>query len=261
MQKAKFTKHEKTMGDVVRSKYLLPLLQDAPGIVLDIGTGGTPKGDVNVDINREWWNWYKGQHREGYEGMKGYFTKWGDQPIPNFVLADGTALPFKEAVFSSVVGSDLLEHIENDTQALSEMRRVLKPGGRVILHTPNKDQTHIIQFRGKVNVCNAQGEKETLTFGEQEEHVRPGYSSDELRTKLKLAGFSEIAISATFNIVECLAWEWDRFIVFEAMCSGIDPRTATVFPIRLNNLVYIQNQMRSFDPESYKNLAWLVVAK
>lgn len=246
MQKAKFTKHEEYVGDVVRNKYVLPLLQDEPGIVLDVGAGGVPKGDVNVDINRNWWNWYN-EHK--------------DIPIANFILADGTALPFKEAIFSSVVGCDVLEHITDDKQALSEMRRILKPGGRAILHCPNKDQTHIINFRGSVIVYNAKGEKKTIIFGEQEEHKRLGYSPDELRTKLNLAGFSEIAISATFNITECLAWEWDRFIVFETLCSRADPRTATVFPIRLQNLVYIQKQMLTFDPESYKNLAWLAVAK
>ena len=126
-----------------------------------------------------------------------------------------------------------------------------------MLHTPNKDQTHIMHFTGAVTVRD-----KTITFGvEQKEHKRSGYSPDELRMKLNETGFSEIAISETFNITECLAWEWDRFIVYECLCAKKDPATATIFPIRQNNLAYIQKQVMAFNPTDFRNLAWLVVAK
>lgn len=56
----------------------------------------------------------------------------------NFVVADGTALPFKKGVFSDCISSEVLEHIENDQLALQEMARVLVFGGRSILTFPHR---------------------------------------------------------------------------------------------------------------------------
>ncbi len=46
-------------------------------------------------------------------------------------------LPFPNAVFDCVICSEVIEHIEGGTQPFTEMRRVLKPNGRLILGTPD----------------------------------------------------------------------------------------------------------------------------
>lgn len=46
-------------------------------------------------------------------------------------------MPFADAVFDTVVCSEILEHIFTPDQLLREIMRVLKPGGRVILTVPN----------------------------------------------------------------------------------------------------------------------------
>jgi SAM-dependent methyltransferase len=43
---------------------------------------------------------------------------------------------FGSAVFDAVMASDVLEHIEADHRAMSEIARVLKPGGVVIVTVP-----------------------------------------------------------------------------------------------------------------------------
>jgi SAM-dependent methyltransferase len=45
-------------------------------------------------------------------------------------------IPFKDATYDSVFASHVLEHIKEDRQALSEIRRILKPGGFAILPVP-----------------------------------------------------------------------------------------------------------------------------
>jgi len=55
-----------------------------------------------------------------------------------FVVADAAALPFKPAVFSHAVCSEVLEHVEDDQRALNEMSRVLKPSGSLILTFPHR---------------------------------------------------------------------------------------------------------------------------
>jgi len=44
-----------------------------------------------------------------------------------------TELPFANGAFDVVVCNSVLEHIPQDGQALAEMRRVLRPGGRLVL--------------------------------------------------------------------------------------------------------------------------------
>lgn len=45
-------------------------------------------------------------------------------------------LPYDDSSFDATVALDVLEHIQEDTEALKEWRRVLKPGGRAIVSVP-----------------------------------------------------------------------------------------------------------------------------
>jgi SAM-dependent methyltransferase len=48
----------------------------------------------------------------------------------------GTELPFRQGAFDVVMASDVLEHIEDDLAAVSEIARVLRPGGAAIISVP-----------------------------------------------------------------------------------------------------------------------------
>lgn len=50
--------------------------------------------------------------------------------------ADLTDLPFSDQAYDCVFASHVLEHIKDDGAALSEIRRILKPGGIAILPVP-----------------------------------------------------------------------------------------------------------------------------
>lgn len=50
-----------------------------------------------------------------------------------FVLGSATSLPFRDGEFDAVWTIWVLEHVPNPEQALSEMRRVVKPGGLLYL--------------------------------------------------------------------------------------------------------------------------------
>lgn len=50
--------------------------------------------------------------------------------------ADGASMPITENSFDAVFAIDVLEHIDNDVQALKEWLRVVKPGGIVFLSVP-----------------------------------------------------------------------------------------------------------------------------
>lgn len=55
---------------------------------------------------------------------------------PDIQSIDVTEMPFPDKFFDLVICNHVLEHVQNDTEALSEIFRVIKPGGLAILQTP-----------------------------------------------------------------------------------------------------------------------------
>lgn len=57
------------------------------------------------------------------------------------LVADGTRLPFESAHFGTVFSNSTLEHIPPLPALLGEVRRVLRPGGRLVATVPNHNLT------------------------------------------------------------------------------------------------------------------------
>ena len=51
-------------------------------------------------------------------------------------LGAGEELPYADDTFDLVTAFDVVEHMDDDLAGLTEMRRVLRPGGRVLLFVP-----------------------------------------------------------------------------------------------------------------------------
>jgi SAM-dependent methyltransferase len=62
-----------------------------------------------------------------------------DYPRSNvaFLAMDGCALAFRNASFDCIVSQDTIEHIQDDHRFVSELTRVLKPNGMLIIFTPH----------------------------------------------------------------------------------------------------------------------------
>jgi 2-polyprenyl-6-hydroxyphenyl methylase/3-demethylubiquinone-9 3-methyltransferase len=56
-----------------------------------------------------------------------------------YIHADAYNLPFADEAFDSVTCMDFLEHVEEPQRAVTEMSRVLKPGGYLFFHTFNRN--------------------------------------------------------------------------------------------------------------------------
>jgi SAM-dependent methyltransferase len=73
------------------------------------------------------------------------------------LCAAGEQLPFPGDYFDLVLSHEVLEHVQDDRQAIAEMVRVLAPGGRLVLFCPNRGypfETHGIYWRGRYHFGN-----------------------------------------------------------------------------------------------------------
>ena len=121
-----------------------------------------------------------------------YITSDLESPIAD-VKADICDLPFKENEFDIIFCNHVLEHISNDTKAMQELYRVLKPGGFGIFQIP-QDLSKAITFED--NTITDRKERAKL-FG-QYDHVRV-YGRDYF-DKLRSIGFKVDEVDYTKKI-------------------------------------------------------------
>lgn len=93
-----------------------------------------------------------------------------------FVCGDATALPFESQTVDAVTMFDVLEHIPDHEKAVTEALRVLRPGGFVLISTPNENW-RFPYYGFMKSICPSDAEI-MAEWG----HVRRGYTLDELKT-------------------------------------------------------------------------------
>jgi SAM-dependent methyltransferase len=103
------------------SKAMTGLAPELKGLLLDVGCGSKPyqrlfevKEYVGLDIDSE-------------------ITR--QRGIADH-LYDGKKFPFEDASFDAVLCNQVLEHVFNPDEFLSEIMRVLRPGGKLLLTAP-----------------------------------------------------------------------------------------------------------------------------
>lgn len=67
---------------------------------------------------------------EAFSSSASYPSTWA------LSAADITTLPFPDHIFDIVICSEVLEHIPNEEAAISEIIRILKPGGTLVISVP-----------------------------------------------------------------------------------------------------------------------------
>jgi SAM-dependent methyltransferase len=92
-------------------------------------------------------------------------------------------LPFEDGSFDLVWSSEVIEHVADTARWLSEVRRVLVPGGRLLLTTPS---------HGRVRVALGGVERFSEPLGD---HLHL-YTKRSLRMLLDEFGFGEVQVRA-----------------------------------------------------------------
>ncbi len=108
------------------------------------------------------------------------------------VGADATQLPFGDATFDLVSANMVFEHLTEPHTQLCEIFRVLRPGGRLVFHTPNAFGYGVVL--GRVLPRRVKTRLAWLLQDRKEEDVYPAYyrinSRRTIATLAERAGFS-----------------------------------------------------------------------
>jgi SAM-dependent methyltransferase len=65
-------------------------------------------------------------------------SRKGEFPAVRWVVGDAHPLPFRDAAFDGVFAGELIEHLPDPGAGMREFARVLRPGGTLVLTTPNR---------------------------------------------------------------------------------------------------------------------------
>lgn len=91
------------------------------------------------------------------------------------IKADLTQLPFEDRSVDYFVSSQVLEHVPNESVALQEINRVLKPSGKAILCLPVSDNSQTQEesdIRQQQAIDRELSNDERLEYFGQSDHVR-----------------------------------------------------------------------------------------
>jgi SAM-dependent methyltransferase len=127
---------------------------------------------------------YAADEVEATRSIFGAMVAEGEIDEDRYVAAlrgDATQLSFADGTFDRVITSEVLEHIQCDTEAIAEFARVLRPGGMFAATVPS-------WFPEKVNWMLSDEYHAPKSEGG---HVRI-YSATELKAKLRAVGLTVI---------------------------------------------------------------------
>lgn len=161
-----------------RSRYRhIRELIDGQGAVLDVGCGSShiigtlPRGSVALDVLMN----------------KLRFARRFQVPR---VRGSGFALPFADEAFPCVLCSQVIEHVPMVPSMIDELCRVLKPGGRLVLGTPDYDRWEWVWIEKAYGIAAPGGYADEhishyTRAGLLEDFARRGYTHEATRYILR----------------------------------------------------------------------------
>jgi arsenite methyltransferase len=149
-----------------------------------------------------------------------------------FELGDAAQLPFDDRTFDAVMSSQVFEYLENVIGGLQEIYRVLRPGGRVLIHDTDW---------GTLLWRSSDTQRMARVMTAWDRHLTDPHLPQTLASKLRDAGFSETKAETIVQLEN----EFDpgsvsgvlmRFITGYVESQGIPAVEASAWKEDLENL-------------------------
>ena len=115
----------------------------------------------------------------------------GRAGIVRLAAADAVSLPFADALFDRLLATQVIEHVPRHEAALGEMRRVLRPGGELVISTDHSHNRVTQSLRWPTRVVRRM-------LGRSENHpafLHRSYTRAEFLAVLRSAGFEVLELS------------------------------------------------------------------
>ena len=127
-------------GHKRRQNFIQTSLEGLPSgsRLIDVGAGTARYKQFCNHLN------YTSQDFCQYDGAgdgKGFQSgDWDTQHID--IVSEITSIPVEDSSFDSALCTDVLEHVPNPNATIQELRRIVKPGGKIIITVPTQCDAH-----------------------------------------------------------------------------------------------------------------------
>jgi SAM-dependent methyltransferase len=200
-------------------KAIAPIARELRGDVLDFGCGSKPYRALFTACDR-------------YVGVDIAVSGHNHAESEIDVYYDGKTLPFDDASFDAAVSFEVFEHVFNIDAMLVELRRTLKPGGRIVLTMPFAWPEHEVPY----------------DFGR--------YTSFGIAAVMERAGFAVERIEKTNGMVEAVHQLWIEYVTMRLFLPlGVVGKLARIPFVALTNAsAILLSAILPRDQSYYSNL-------
>ena len=121
---------------LAQQRRVCTMLDGRVGRVLDIGCGPGLMTEALVERGGEVWGVDFLEPALAWARAEAEKASWGDRA--HYVAGDAQALPFAAATFDTVIAMGVLEYLSDAYRFVAEVRRVLRPGGLLVISVPSR---------------------------------------------------------------------------------------------------------------------------
>ena len=153
------------------------------------------------------------------------------------VIEDAGTLPFEDASFDGVLCTEVLEHLFDPLGALEEIRRVLRPGGRVVMTVPN-----VAHWRYRVDLAlfgrfNPRADRLSATEPWRDPHLR-FFTQAALARMIARAGLEPVEVGGHCDVGFLYTLPVLRKLASSAGPGALSARLGARFPRLLANRLH-----------------------